>query len=160
MQKEEKVVKNETSLANIGVLIYTDSMKSCQILTKKCQKMTTSMDVLFGLLGEKVKQMSMEAIEKVTQVENLNRERKIAAEAEAKQMIADAERGSLALLQQVRENAADAGKTLLRQAEDRAAARADEIRKSAEAEAAALRETAEKNLAEAAEFIVGRVVKH
>ena len=104
--------------------------------------------------------MSMEAIEKVTQVENLNRERKIAAEAEAKQMIADAERGGLALLQQVRENAADAGKELLRQAEENAAVRAEEIRKSAEAEAAALRETAEKNLTEAAEFIVGRVVKH
>ena len=60
--------------------------------------------------------MSMEVIEKVTQVERLNRERKIAAEVEAKQMIADAERGSLALLMQVRENVADAGKEMLRQA--------------------------------------------
>ena len=104
--------------------------------------------------------MSMEAIEKVTQVESLNRERKIAAEVEAKQMVADAEREGLALLQQVRENAADAGKAMLRQAEEKAAVRAEEIRKSAEAEATALRETAEKNLAEAVEFIVGRVVKH
>ena len=104
--------------------------------------------------------MSMKAIEKVTQVENLSRERKIAAEAEAKQMIANAERGSLALLQQVRENAVENGKELLRQAEENAAVRAEEIRKGAEAEAAALREVAEKHLAEAAEFIVGRVVKH
>ena len=104
--------------------------------------------------------MSMEAIEKVTQVENLSRERKIAAEAEAKQMIADAERGNLALLQQMRESAVENGKELLCQAEENAAVRAEEIRKGAEAEAAALRETAEKNLTEAAEFIVGRVVKH
>lgn len=103
--------------------------------------------------------MSMEAIEKVTQVESLSRERKIAAEVEAKQMIADAERGSLALLQQVRENMANAGKAMLSQAEEKAAVRAEKIRKSAEAEAAVLCETAEKNLAEAVEFIVGRVVK-
>ena len=122
--------------------------------------MATRVDALFGWLGEKVKLMSMEAIEKVTQVESLNRERKIAAEVEAKQMVADAEREGLALLQQVRENAADAGKAMLRQAEEKAAVRAEEIRKSAEAEATALRETAEKNLAEAVEFIVGRVVKH
>ena len=122
--------------------------------------MATRVDALFGSLGEKVKLMSMEAIEKVTQVESLNRERKIAAEVEAKQMVADAEREGLALLQQVRENAADAGKAMLRQAEEKAAVRAEEIRKSAEAEATALRETAEKNLAEAVEFIVGRVVKH
>ena len=103
--------------------------------------------------------MSMEVIEKVTQVERLNRERKVAAEAEAKLMIANAERGSLALLQQVREDAANAGKALLQQAEETAAARAEEIRKSAEAEAAALCAEAEKHLEEAAEFIVGRVVK-
>ena len=106
-----------------------------------------------------MKQMSMEVIEKVTQVERLNRERKIAAEAEAKLMIANAEKGSLVLLQQVREDAANAGKALLQQAEENAAARAEEIRKSAEAEAAALRAEAEKHLDEAAEFIVGRVVK-
>lgn len=104
--------------------------------------------------------MSMDAIEKITQVEGLNRERKIAAEAEAKKLIANAERGNLALLQQVRETAAENGRALLRQAEENAAVRAEEIRKQAEAEAAALRAAAEQHLAEAAEFIVGRVVKH
>ena len=48
----------------------------------------------------------------------------------------------------------------MKQAEERAAQQADEIRNAAEAESAALRESAGKNLEEAAEFIVGRVVKH
>ena len=49
--------------------------------------------------------MSLEAIEKVSQAETKNRERKAAAEAEAKQIIADAEREGLALLQQARTDA-------------------------------------------------------
>ena len=60
--------------------------------------------------------MSLEAIEKITQVERVNQERKAAAEAEAKQIVADAERGGLALLQQVRAEAAETGKKLIRQA--------------------------------------------
>ncbi len=104
--------------------------------------------------------MSMEAIEKVTQVETEVRERKAAAEAEAKRMVVDAERGGLALLQQVRADAAEEGKKLLRQAEERAAQQAEDILKDAQAEAAALRDAAEKHMAEAVALIVGRVVKH
>lgn len=104
--------------------------------------------------------MSLEAIEKVTQVETVGRERKAAAEAEARQIIADAERGGLALLQQVRTDAAEHGKKQLREAEEKAAERSTEISRAAEAAGAALRETAEKHLEEAAEFIVGRVVNH
>ena len=63
--------------------------------------------------------MSLEAIEKITQVERVNQERKAAAEAEAKQIVADAERGGLALLQQVRAEAAETGKKLIRQAAER-----------------------------------------
>ena len=48
----------------------------------------------------------------------------------------------------------------MRQAEEAAAARSAEIGRTAEAEGEALRQTAEKHLEEAAEFIVGRVVKH
>lgn len=101
--------------------------------------------------------MSLEAIEKVTQVENKIQERKAAAEVEARQIVADAERNGLALLQQVRAGAAEDGKKLLRQAEEKAAGRAAEIGRAAEAESAALREAAGKHLEEAAEFIVGRV---
>ena len=62
--------------------------------------------------------MSLEVIEKVTQVEDEARERKAAADAEAKKIIADAEREGLALLQRVRAEAADSGGALLKQAEE------------------------------------------
>ena len=104
--------------------------------------------------------MSFEAIEKIKQAEAGNWERKAAAEAEARETVAGAEREGLALLQQTRAVAAESGKELLRQAEDRAAKRTEEIRRAAEQEAGELRKTAERHLEEAAEFIVGRVVKH
>ena len=71
--------------------------------------------------------MSMEAIEKVTQAEIEVRERKAAAEAEAKRMVVDAEREGLALLQQVRADAAENGKAMLREAEEKAAKQAETI---------------------------------
>ena len=49
--------------------------------------------------------MSLEAIEKVTQVENQMRERRSATEAEAKQLVADAEKEGQALLQKRRNEA-------------------------------------------------------
>lgn len=104
--------------------------------------------------------MSLEAIEKVTQVEDQSRERLAAAEAEAKQLVADAERAGQALLQKTRADGLEQGKLLLRQAEEKAAARARETAQAAEAEAEALRKAAGKRLEEAADFIVGRVVKH
>ena len=104
--------------------------------------------------------MSLEAIEKVTQVERESQERKAAAEAQARQIVAGAEREGLALLQQTRADAVAAGKKLLREAEARAAAKEAEIRQAAQAESDALVKAAEKHLEEAAEFIVGRVVKN
>ena len=104
--------------------------------------------------------MSLEAIERVTQVEQNSQERKTAAEAEARQIVADAERQGLALLQQVRVDATKDGRKLLQKAEEKAAEKAAEIGRAAESESAALREAAGRNLEEAAEFIVGRVVKH
>ena len=94
--------------------------------------------------------MSLEAIEKVAQVERETQERRAAAEAEARQILSGAERDGLALLQQTRSAAAEEGKNLLRQAEEKAAAAA----------AADLQKKAKSHLEEAAEFIVGRVVKH
>lgn len=101
----------------------------------------------------------LEVIESITRVEAENKERRTAAEAQAKQIIADAQRDGLALLQQTREAAADRGWELLRGAEASAAARAEEIASAARAEAEALRRTAEENLDAAAELIVGRVVR-
>ena len=61
--------------------------------------------------------MPLEVIENITRVEADNRERKASAEAKAKQIVADAQRDGLALLQQTRAAAADRGRELLRQAE-------------------------------------------
>ena len=102
--------------------------------------------------------MPLEAIEKISELETKNRERKAAAEAEARQIIADAEQEGLALLQNVRKEAAERGKQLLTEAEARAAERAAEIAQSAKQDGDALRAAADKHLEEAAEFIVGRVV--
>lgn len=103
--------------------------------------------------------MPLEVIENITQVEAENRERKTATEAKAKQIIADAQRDGLALLQQTRAAAADRGRELLRQAETRAEAKGDEISRAAQAEGETLRREAESRLDAAADLIVGRVVK-
>ena len=56
--------------------------------------------------------MSLEAIEKVTELETQMRERKAAAESEARQIAADAERDGIALLEKTRADAADRGRKL------------------------------------------------
>ena len=104
--------------------------------------------------------MSLEIIRQVTQVETDNRERKTAAEAEARQIVANAQQAGLALLQQVREAAAESGKELLKQAEARAASQAAEIDHAAKEEGDTLRRAAGEQLDAAADFIVGRVVEH
>ena len=76
--------------------------------------------------------MSLEAIKKVTQIEQQSQERKAATEAEARQIVADAEREGLALLQQTRAAAAENGRKLLRKAEEKAAEKAAEISRAAE----------------------------
>ena len=101
--------------------------------------------------------MSIEAIRQVTETEQANKQSRAAAEAEARQLVLDAERNGT---EQVRSDAAEQGKDLLRQAEERAALRAQEIAREAEAESRRQREQAEQHLDETAEFIVERVVKH
>ena len=98
--------------------------------------------------------MSIEAIRQVTETEQANKQHRAAAEAEARQLVLDAERNGTELLKKVRSDAAEQGKDLLRQAEERAALR------EAEAESRRQREQAEQHLDETAEFIVERVVKH
>ena len=98
--------------------------------------------------------MSIEAIRQVTETEQANKQSRAAAEAEARQLVLDAERNGTELLKKVRSDAAEQGKDLLRQAEERAALR------EAEAESRRQREQAEQHLDETAEFIVERVVKH
>ena len=104
--------------------------------------------------------MSIEAIRQVTETEQANKQSRAAAEAEARQLILDAERNGTELLKQVRSDAAEQGKDLLRQAEERAALRAQEIAREAEAGAPRRRRLAIPQVAESAENIVERVVKH
>lgn len=102
--------------------------------------------------------MSLEAIRKVTEVEKLMLERKAAAEAEARQILSDAENRGNLLLQKVRDEFAAEGNACLKEAESQAEAKAAEIQKRVLEESDALRKAAEKHLDEAVEFIVGRVV--
>ena len=104
--------------------------------------------------------MSIEAIRQVTETEQANKQSRAAAEAEARQLVLDAERNGTELLKKVRSDAAEQGKDLLWQAEERAALRAQEIARETEAESRRQREQAEQHLDETAEFIVERVVKH
>ena len=97
--------------------------------------------------------MSLEAIKQVTETEENIQTHKAAAEAEARQIVADAEKAGQALVKQMRSKAAE-------QAEERAAIRAKEIEAGAEAESVRQRQQAEARLKETAEFIVERVVKH
>ena len=102
--------------------------------------------------------MSLEAIQKVTEVEKQMQMLKSAADVEARQSVSDAERKGLLHLQDVRAEAAEQGKLYLKEAEKRAEAKAAEILSTVVAESDALRQKAEKYLDEAAELIVRRVV--
>jgi len=103
--------------------------------------------------------MSFEVIEHVTRVEQECQERKNAAKAEALDLIAKAKQEAAGMMQQVRDAAVQEGKQLLQEAELRAEGRTAEIRKEAEKKSGVLREAAAAHLEEAAELIVGRVVK-
>ena len=103
--------------------------------------------------------MSMEAIRKVTQVEEKSRADKAEAEARVRKALSDAEREGEAQLQKARNAAAEQGRVLLREAEERAAGKAAEIAAQAQRESEQLRAAAKRRLDEAADYIVGRVVK-
>ena len=102
--------------------------------------------------------MSLEAIQKVTEVERRMLEQKAAAEAQARQIVSDAETSGILLLQKVRDESSEQAKIELKAAEERAAGKAAEIHSGVLEESAVLRQAAEKHLDEAAEFIIGRVV--
>lgn len=102
--------------------------------------------------------MGVEAIRTVTEIEEREKERRAAAEAEARKLVADAQRTGVTLLEKVRKEAADDGVRQLRRAEERAAGKTAEIARLAEGEADALRETAKARLEEAAAAIVDKIV--
>ena len=57
--------------------------------------------------------MSIEAIRQVTETEQANKQSRAAAEAEARQLVLDAERDGTELLKQVRSDAAEQGLSLI-----------------------------------------------
>ena len=103
--------------------------------------------------------MAMESIRKVVAVEEKGRADKAEAEARVKRALAEAEHEGQAQLQKARRDAAENGRELLKRAEERAATAAEEIAERARSESDALRDAAKGRMEQAAEMIVGRVVK-
>ena len=62
--------------------------------------------------------MSLEAIKQVTQAEQANQARKIEAQAQAKRLVAEAERAGRARLEQARAQAEEQARALLKEAEE------------------------------------------
>ena len=100
----------------------------------------------------------MDAIRKVMQAESDGREQRSAAEAQAKQLVADADRDGRALMERMRQLAAESGKELLERAEKNAAEKAAAIGRETEAAGEQLRRTAKGRMEDAAATIVARVV--
>jgi len=103
--------------------------------------------------------MTMEAIQKVTELENKGRENKAEVENRIRQAIAESERQGAARLEEARLEINKKYKNLRRQSEARAEMAAGRIAQKAENDSDLLRAEAKSRLDEAADYIVGRVVK-
>lgn len=102
--------------------------------------------------------MSLDVIAKVEDAEKQAQFRTVQAQESAKTMITDAEHAGQELLRQTRSKANEEGARLLREAETRAKQRSAEIMAQARREGETLRAAAAVKMAEAADFIVGKVV--
>lgn len=104
--------------------------------------------------------MSLEAIQKVTETEQNSRNRKVEAAAEAKRIVAEAERMGRQTVEQARAAAEEKAKAMMAAAETRADERAKvtqaENRKACEL----LKEQARPKLDRAADLIVEKVGKN
>ena len=109
--------------------------------------------------GKGGENMSLEAMKQVTETEQAARAWKAEAQAQAKRLVADAERDGKARLAQARAEAEAQARELMRQAEERAAAHSDEVMAQARRACGELRSRAESRLEQAADTIVRRVVK-
>lgn len=104
--------------------------------------------------------MSLEAIQKVTETERNSRTRKAEAAAEAKRIVAEADRMGRQTVAQARAAADETVKAMMAEAEARAGEQAKQIQ-AANAEACALlKEKARPNLDRAADLIVKKVGKN
>lgn len=102
--------------------------------------------------------MSLDAIAQVTAAEEATRAKLLEAQAEAKRIIADAERSGKKRIDEARSQAQAEVKTLLVGAEARAADHAKEVMAQAERDCDALRAAAQERLDKAADLITERVV--
>ena len=104
--------------------------------------------------------MALEAIQKVTETEQANRTKKAEALAEAKRIVAEAERAGKQLVAQARAQAEEQVKGMMAQAEAQAAQDSSRVLEENDAACQTLKENARKRLEAAADLIVGRVGKN
>ena len=102
--------------------------------------------------------MSIEAIQQVTQAEASAQEKKLAAYAQAKQIIREAERAGQLLLEQARQKAETETREAMANAEKNAAKRAKQVLAENTNACNLLCSAAESRLNEAAALIVKRIV--
>ena len=102
--------------------------------------------------------MSLDAIAQVTAAEEATQGLLAEAQAQAKTLIADAERDGKKRIDEARSQAEAEVKTLLAGAEARAADHAGEVMAQAARDCDALRAAAEERLDKAADLIIERVV--
>ena len=101
--------------------------------------------------------MSFEDIQKVTQTEQESRAKKADAAAEAKRIVAEAERAGRQRVAQARAEADEKAKAMMAEAEVRAADRSRQILADNDAVCAELKQAAKTRLEQAADLIFGRV---
>lgn len=101
--------------------------------------------------------MSFEDIQKVTRTEQEIRTRKAEAVAEARRIVAEAERVGGQLVERARAEADEKVKALLVEAETRAADRSRQILADNDTACQKLKQAARTRLEQAADLIVGRV---
>ena len=102
--------------------------------------------------------MSIEAIQQVSQTEALAHEKKLAAQASAKQMVLEAEQAGQLLLEQTRRKAETEAREALAAAETRATQNTQSVLAASAGSCDVLCSAAEAKLDEAAALIVKRIV--
>ena len=101
--------------------------------------------------------MSLEVVERVSAAEARNKERLVAARAEAKRMVDDAAKRSATILADARNAAMARSKAKMSAAEERAKKRSEEILKKAEADGVELKASAAGKIGKASDLIIGKI---
>ena len=104
--------------------------------------------------------MAFEAIQKVTQTEEEQRRQKVEAAAEAKKIVAQAQRAGKELVAKARAEAEEKVKAMMAQAEELAAQQTRQVLEGNAVACEALKQEARGRLEQAADLIVGRVGKN